>query len=134
MGSPCHPCDMPTTDYDTEALRERFARAVKSERERRGLSQSELAELIDVSIDHISKIERQVYQPSLDMAARFIVVLGLDANVIIEAKPTKRKVPRSRLDMEAQLNRYVERLDERTLAMLIDFTELMEKRLKRAKS
>lgn len=124
---------MANTHYDTEALRERFARAVKGERERRGLSQSELAELVDVSVDHISKIERQVYQPSFEMAARFIVALGLDANVIIEAKPTTRKVGRKRLDMEAQLYRYVEGLDEPTLALMIDFTEVMEKRFKGTK-
>ncbi len=124
---------MANTEYDTEALRERFARAVKGERERRGLSQSELAELVDVSVDHISKIERQVYQPSFDMAARFIVALGLDANVIIQAKPTKRHATRKRLDMEAQLARYVEGLDEPTLALTIDFTELMEKRLRGAR-
>jgi ribosome-binding protein aMBF1 (putative translation factor) len=60
---------MANAHCDREALRERFARAVTGERERRGLSQSDLAELVDVSVDHISKIEGQVYQPSFEMAA-----------------------------------------------------------------
>ena len=98
-----------------EPLSERFARAVLDARERRGLSQAELADRIGVSLNHVSKLEREVYSASFEMAARFIVELDMDANALIGAKPATRAVSKRRRDIEGQVIRLIEGLDDRTL-------------------
>jgi transcriptional regulator with XRE-family HTH domain len=103
-----------------EPLSERFARAVLDARERRGLSQAELADLVGVSLNHVSKLEREVYAASFEMAARFIVELGLDANELIGAPPPMRTVTKKRRDVEAQLVRLIENLDDRTLDTAVE--------------
>ena len=97
------------------------------------MSQAELAERVSVSIDHVSKIERLVYAPSLEMAARFVRALELDANDLIEAKPSSRKVSRRRLETEAALQRLVEKLDERTLDAALDIVGALAKHARPAR-
>jgi transcriptional regulator with XRE-family HTH domain len=48
------------------ALRDELGRAIRSERERRGMSQSALAEAVGVSLQSIGKIERGRSAPSFD--------------------------------------------------------------------
>jgi transcriptional regulator with XRE-family HTH domain len=48
------------------ALRDELGRAIRTERERRGLSQSALAEAVGVSLQSIGKIERGRSAPSFD--------------------------------------------------------------------
>jgi transcriptional regulator with XRE-family HTH domain len=98
-----------------EPLSERFARAVLDARERRGLSQAELADRIGVSLNHVSKLEREVYSASFEMAARFILELGMDANALIGAKPATRAVSKKRREVEGQIVRLIEGLDDKTL-------------------
>ena len=98
-----------------EPLSERFARAVLDARERRGLSQAELADRIGVSLNHVSKLEREVYSASFEMAARFIIELDMDANALIGAKPTLRAVSKKRREIEGQIVRLIEGIDEKTL-------------------
>jgi ribosome-binding protein aMBF1 (putative translation factor) len=116
---------MADRDKATDGVSARFARAVKRERERRGLSQGELAELVDASIDHVSKLERHVYQPSLEMAVRFILTLGLDANALVKATPTRRNVSRARLASEAEVVSMIEALDDQTLQIASDVVRVL---------
>ena len=126
---PCHPCVMAKRAItETNELRSRFARAVRDARVGEKLSQSALAERVKVSTDHVSKIEREVYQPSLEMAARLILDLGLDANAIIKAKPVERQASRRRLEAEAELERMVENLDDGMVDTLIDVARSLERR------
>ena len=103
-----------------EPLSERFARAVLDARERRGLSQAELADRIGVSLNHVSKLEREVYSASFEMAARFMIELDMDANALIGAKPTPRAVSKKRREIEAQIIRLIEGMDERTLDVALE--------------
>ena len=116
---------MAELDTTTDPLPARFARVVKDARERSGLSQAALAEQIGASLDHISKVERGKYAPSLVMAARLIRALKLDANALIEAQPTDRSASRRRLDAEAALMRLAEGLDDRTLDTAIALVRVL---------
>ena len=98
-----------------EPLSERFARAVLDARERRGLSQAELADRIGVSLNHVSKLEREIYSASFEMAARFIIELDMDANALIGASPATRVLSKKRREIEGQIVRLIEGLDDRTL-------------------
>jgi transcriptional regulator with XRE-family HTH domain len=110
-----------------EPLSERFARAVLDARERRGLSQAELADRIGVSLNHVSKLEREVYSASFEMAARFIVELDMDANQLIGAKPAKRAVSKKRREIEGQIVRLIEGLDDRTLDTASEILTALER-------
>lgn len=119
---------MAKTAKNTEEVPARLARAIKDSRERRGWSQAKLAELVDVSVDHVSKIERQVYQPSLEMAARFIVALELDANALINAKPVGRNVSKKRLETEAAAVRALETLNDKSLDTAAEILAVLARR------
>jgi ribosome-binding protein aMBF1 (putative translation factor) len=111
-----------------EPVSERFARAVIDARERRGLSQAELAERIGVSLNHVSKLEREVYSASLEMAARFIVELDLDANELVRAKPSARNVSKKRREIEGEIIRLIEGMDERMLDRALEISTALAKR------
>lgn len=119
-------------DEDTEksALADRFARAVKSARELKGMSQAALANKIGASLDHVSKLERAKYLPGLMVAAELIKVLELDANALLDAQPSQRKVSRRRLDVEAELARLAEALDDRTLGTAVALVAVLAARAK----
>lgn len=53
-----------------------FAAVLKRQRERRGISQSKLAELIDCDHTYISRLEMGVRQPSRDIVDRIAAELG----------------------------------------------------------
>lgn len=103
-----------------EPVSVRFARAVFDARERLGLSQAELADRVGVSLNHVSKLEREVYAASLEMAARFIVELRLDANELVRAKPEARATSKKRREAEAEFVRLMESLDDATLDLALE--------------
>jgi transcriptional regulator with XRE-family HTH domain len=62
-----------------ESLSKIIARGIREQRRRRGLSQLALAERADLSIDHISKVERGLRDPRLSVVDRVARALGVDA-------------------------------------------------------
>ena len=120
---------MPGSRKRLDPLSERFARAVLDARERRGWSQAELAERLGVSLNHVSKLEREVYAASFEIAARLIIELDLDANALIRTKPATRSVSKKRRDAEGRIIRIIEGLDDRT----VDTAEEILVALSRAK-
>lgn len=48
---------------------------IKTVREEKGITQSELAELLKISVGHMNKVERGVSTPSLKLAVRIAKTL-----------------------------------------------------------
>lgn len=119
---------MADEDSETDELTKRFALAIKDARERNGMSQQALAFQIGVSLDHVSKLERSKYLPGLDVAARLVRALGVDANKLLGAQPATRTASRYRLEAEAELLRLAESLDEKTLRTAIELVEVLARR------
>jgi len=68
-------------------------------REERGMSRRELAEKIGVNFQTVGYLEREEYNPSLDLAFRIGEVFGLPVNFIFSTEPLK---PLSQELMEAR--------------------------------
>lgn len=117
-----------TDDSHAEKIRDAFARAIKAARQRQGMTQLELAKRLDVSLDHVSKLERAKYMPSIATAAIFIRELGLDANELIDATPYRREASRRRLDREAEAISVVEELSDTDLELAIEILNSIHKR------
>lgn len=60
---------------DAEELQSLFGRRVQALRQDQGLTQEELAEATQLSVEYISKIERGLASPSFSVIARLIDVL-----------------------------------------------------------
>lgn len=66
---------------------------VRTLREQRGISQQRLAELSDISVDAVGKVERGVYSPTLDTLAS--LARGLDVSLAeLVAASSVRDTPR----------------------------------------
>ena len=58
-------------------------------REERGLSRKELAEKIGVNFQTVGYLEREEYNPSLDLAFRIGEVFGLPIEMVFSTAPMK---------------------------------------------
>ena len=75
--------------------------SIKEERQKRSLTQQELAGLVGVSRQTIISIERYRYKPSLELGLKMAHVLELDINKLfyldleksINIKPSKKSKP-----------------------------------------
>ena len=56
---------------------------IKTARENAGLTQSTLAELAEVWTNHISALERGVYDTRAELLAKIATALGVDANSLL---------------------------------------------------
>lgn len=65
-------------------LKHVFATHVVNSRNILGLTQQELAELAHTSLRRIQKIENGADLPSTSLAVKLIILLGMDANAIID--------------------------------------------------
>jgi len=68
-------------------LRKVLATNMKQHRKRLGLSQAKLAELVDVSDNHIALIETGRRFPSITMLELLAVALGIDILELFSIKP-----------------------------------------------
>lgn len=67
--------------------REFVANAIKMYREQKGLTQLQLAELANLSEQHVSKLENAVYQPSAITLLKLVKILEIDLKIFgIEEK------------------------------------------------
>lgn len=64
-----------------------FARNLKAERYRKGITQTQLAEYVDVSESTISLLERGVQTPSIFLVYDIAKVLEIDINELLKNIP-----------------------------------------------
>ena len=64
-----------------------FARNLKAERYRKGITQSQLAELVDVSESTVSLLERGLQTPSVFLVYDIAKVLSVEINELLKNIP-----------------------------------------------
>ena len=95
---------------------------IKIARKKRGLTQEDLAELLDVSIGYVSQVERGVTKISLDLLASVSVILRCDVSELVAESAVE-----SNGYIAEDLARRISELDGRQKKMLYEFLELLEK-------
>ena len=58
-----------------------IAKVIKDARKRLGLTQEELAEKIDLSVQHVSRLECAAYVPNLSTFFKLVSVLDIDLSI-----------------------------------------------------
>ncbi len=74
----------PFLSHDSYMANDGFAKRLRQLRKQRGLSQAELAELVDVHYNHIGRYEREASRPSADTLARLADALDVSADYLLE--------------------------------------------------
>lgn len=67
-------------------LRVNYGKALQQARKDTGLTQAQLADLLDCSVQYVSEMERGHRRPSGMMAARIEDEVGLSAETIVDAR------------------------------------------------
>jgi transcriptional regulator with XRE-family HTH domain len=72
------------------SLGEIVARNIRRIRRERGLSQEELASLVNINRNYIGMIERQENSPTVSMVERIARALNIEPTRLFEEKPVAR--------------------------------------------
>lgn len=64
-------------------IREIFAKNLRAIRRNKGLSQEELASRADLDRTYISSLERNIYNPTIDVVERLAVALEVEAATLL---------------------------------------------------
>jgi transcriptional regulator with XRE-family HTH domain len=94
-------------------IRERFAAELRVAREAAGLTQEELAERADSSVDFLSKLERGLNSPSLETLASLMQALQIDPMRLFAVD--QRKLTASHRDLEARAATLIRSMDDDVL-------------------
>ena len=97
-----------------------MGKAIRRYREEAGITQERLAELVDISTNHLGAIEREVKTPTMETFVKLLNVLGAEPNEVL-----KEVIPLTR--MEGKLERLTPKKQESVLRMLDVIIEEMMK-------
>lgn len=99
-----------------------MGKAIRRYREEAGITQEKLAELVDISTNHLGAIEREVKTPTMETFVKLLNVLGAEPNEVI---------PLTRMEhtsvVEGKLERLTPKKQESVLRMLDVIIEEMMK-------
>lgn len=68
-------------------LRKQFGKKLRSIRKRHNMTQEQFAELLDVSVDFISLVERGLNAPSFESIESFSITLGIPVRDFFDFAP-----------------------------------------------
>jgi transcriptional regulator with XRE-family HTH domain len=68
-------------------LRKLFGKKLRSFRKRRGMTQEQFAELLDISVDFLSLMERGLNAPSFESIEAFSITLGIPVRDFFDFAP-----------------------------------------------
>jgi transcriptional regulator with XRE-family HTH domain len=68
-------------------LRKQFGKKLRSIRKRLGKTQEEFAEILDISVDFLSLIERGLNAPSFESIEAFSITLGIPVRDLFDFSP-----------------------------------------------
>jgi transcriptional regulator with XRE-family HTH domain len=68
-------------------LRKQFGKKLRSFRKRRGMTQEQFAELLDISVDFLSLVERGWNAPSFESIEAFSITLGIPVRDFFDFAP-----------------------------------------------
>jgi putative transcriptional regulator len=69
------------------ALRKQFGKKLRSIRKGRGMTQEQFSELLNISIDFLSLIERGINAPSFESIESFSIALGIPVKDFFDFSP-----------------------------------------------
>lgn len=61
-----------------------MGKAIRRYREEAGITQERLAELVDISTNHLGAIEREVKTPTMETFVKLLNVLGAEPNEVLK--------------------------------------------------
>ena len=101
-----------------------MGKAIRRYREEAGITQERLAELVDISTNHLGAIERET--PTMETFVKLLNVLGAEPNEVL-----KEVIPLTRMEhtsvVEGKLERLTPKKQESVLRMLDVIIEEMMK-------
>jgi transcriptional regulator with XRE-family HTH domain len=68
-------------------LRKQFGKKIRSIRKRHNMTQEQFAELLDISVDFLSLIERGLNAPSFESIESFSITLGIPVRDLFDFSP-----------------------------------------------
>lgn len=68
-------------------LRKQFGKKLRSIRKRRNMTQEQFAELLDISVDFLSLVERGFNAPSFESIESFSITLGISVRDLFDFAP-----------------------------------------------
>lgn len=113
---------------EKDDLKKRFGEHVQAFRKRRGLTQEELAEAIDKSVDQISNIERGATSTRLDTALAIASALDVPLPQFFTFPNESRTRDSERRRLLDDLIGLVSAEDENTIRAVRDITRVLLKR------
>lgn len=96
-----------------------FSVVIREIRKQRGLSQEELAELLDISVEAISKLERGVTKPRLGTIEKLSQRLKIPMNKLVGYLDAKESQDTKRIRLETALVELARKADTKTLQMMV---------------
>ena len=82
-----------------------MGKAIRRYREEAGITQERLAELVDISTNHLGAIEREVKTPTMETFVKLLNVLGAEPNEVL-----KEVIPLTRMEHTSVVEGKLERL------------------------
>ena len=106
-----------------------MGKAIRRYREEAGITQERLAELVDISTNHLGAIEREVKTPTMETFVKLLNVLGAEPNEVL-----KEVIPLTRMEhtsvVEGKLERLTPKKQESVLQMQdVIIEDMMKKNL-----
>lgn len=108
----------------------RFGAALRALRKQRGLTHEQLAELLERSVDAVSRLERGKTAPSFDTLTRISVKLGVPLETLTEALDDDRFGDPRRIELEVALFDIVRTMPMADLELAVDQIKAIAKRTK----
>ncbi|MBQ8163636.1 MAG: helix-turn-helix transcriptional regulator [Clostridia bacterium] len=98
---------------------------IKETRKKKGLTQEQLAEKVDITLEYISQIERGLKMPNMQVFIKLVEVLDVSADYLLRDSVSTRNLygdkqiglklerltPKQRVALEALMDTYIEYLD-----------------------
>ncbi|MDQ2106473.1 helix-turn-helix transcriptional regulator [Azospirillum isscasi] len=109
-------------------LKAQVAALIRASRTGRGMTQEDLADRANLSVQSISALENAKYLPALDTLVDLVEILGLDVTDVVS--PTH--VPGHRLTQEAKAKSLLRRLDDDLLLVAVRQIEALVEHAERS--
>lgn len=103
-----------------KTLQERIALVIRNKRIAMGMSQEQLAEIVDKTPSFIGQMERGECLPRIETLQALISCLGIDANLFFSDAAMSN-------DAVAELLELANHMDEKKRSLLIEFARLLYK-------
>lgn len=108
----------------------RFGIRLKALRRQRNITQERLAELIDRSVDAISKMERGITLPNLETLMRLGEKLHVPLKDLVDPIDDLQDMDRERVEMETALIETMRSMDKRGLSIAMELVRVLVRHIK----